>query len=121
MNHFKELRVWQKAVDLAVDVYQLVRQFPSEEKYGLSSQVTRSAVAISSNIAEGAGRNTDKDFHHFLGMALGSSYELETQLIIGHRISFVDKITFEATSKSIQEIQKMIFALQKTLKSTKDK
>jgi four helix bundle protein len=71
MNHFKELRVWQKAVDLAVDIYEIISQFPAEEKYGLSSQVTRSAVAISSNIAEGAGRNTEKDFYNFLGIALG--------------------------------------------------
>lgn len=120
MNHFKELRVWQKSVDVAADIYSVVNQFPAEEKYGLSSQITRSAVAISSNIAEGAGRNTEKDFHHFLGIALGSAYELETQLIIGHRILYIDKNVFEDVSKNIHEIQRMIFSLQKTLRTTKD-
>ena len=116
MHKFKELSVWQKSVDLAVDVYQITKAFPSEEKYGLRSQINRCAVSIPSNIAEGAGRNTDGEFHHFLGISVGSSFELETQLIIANKIGFVEKDTLDGTVKKINEVQNMTFGLQKSIK-----
>ncbi len=82
MHNLKELKIWNKAIDLTVDVYKATASFPSEERYGLTSQARRSAVSIPSNIAEGAGRNSNKEFSNFLGIANGSSYELQTQLVI---------------------------------------
>jgi four helix bundle protein len=114
MNNFKQLKVWQKSVELAVSVYGITKSFPSEEKFGLISQVNRSGVAIASNIAEGAGRNTKKDFNNFLAIALGSSYELETQLIIASRIHLLEISDLSTIQMQIAEIQKMIFALQKS-------
>lgn len=90
MHQYKKLEIWQRAVELAVMVYQASEAFPLEERYGLTSQITRSAVSVSSNIAEGAGRNTNKDFNNFLGFALGSLFEVETQLIIASRLSYVE-------------------------------
>ena len=90
MHQYKKLEIWQRAVELAVMVYQASEAFPVEERYGLTSQITRSAVSVSSNIAEGAGRNTNKDFNNFLGFALGSLFEVETQLIIASRLSYVE-------------------------------
>lgn len=80
MNKYKDLIVWQHAINLAASVYQITESFPSKETYGLVSQINRSAVSVASNIAEGAGRNSFKEFDQFLGIALGSLYELETQL-----------------------------------------
>ena len=81
MNYFKEFKVWQKAIELGTETYLKSKDFPKEEIYGLTAQIRRSAVSIPSNIAEGCGRRTSKDFSNFLGVALGSAFELETQLI----------------------------------------
>jgi len=82
MHNLKELKIWHKAMDLFVEVYEASSKFPKEEIYGLTSQIKRSAISIPSNISEGAGRNSNKEFIHFLRIANGSSYELQTQLII---------------------------------------
>ena len=116
MNRFKELLVWQKAVELTTDIYKLTEQFPKEEKYGLISQITRSAVSIASNIAEGAGRNSKAEFHQFLGIAIGSSFELETQLIVAKNLGYVSDTNFEGLIDPLLAIQNMLFKLQKTLK-----
>lgn len=115
MNNYKELKVWQKAVDLAVKVYKSTIAFPREETYGLTSQIRRSSVSIASNIAEGAGRNSKKDFRNFLSISNGSLCELETQLLIANRISFLEEPILESLQKDIVEIQKMNWALQQTL------
>ncbi|WP_317046083.1 four helix bundle protein [Aquimarina sediminis] len=78
MQKVEDLKIWKKSIDLAKSVYQLASQLPSNEKYGLISQTKRSAISISSNIAEGAGRNSGKEFKHFLSIANGSCYELHT-------------------------------------------
>lgn len=88
MKDHKELDVWKHSVDLVIDVYRLTKEFPKDEIYGLSNQVRRSAVSIPSNISEGAARNTEKEFVQFLYIALGSSSELETQLIIAERLGY---------------------------------
>ena len=82
MHNFKDLRVWQKSIQLTTDIYKLLASFPTDEKFGLISQLKRSAVSVPSNIAEGAGRNSNKEFNHFLSISLGSLFELKTQLII---------------------------------------
>lgn len=88
MKDHKELDVWKKSVDLVVEIYRLSATFPKEEIYGLTSQMRRAAVSIPSNIAEGAARNTGKEFVQFLFIALGSTAELETQLVITERLGF---------------------------------
>lgn len=115
MNNYKELKVWQKSVDLAVKVYESTKTFPREEVYGLTSQIRRCAISVASNIAEGAGRNSKKDFNNFLGISNGSMSELETQLIIANRVDFLSETTLDSLQKDIIEIQKMNRALQKSL------
>jgi len=115
MNNFKELKVWQQSVDLVTDVYNLTRIFPSEEIYGITSQIRRSAISIPSNIAEGAGRIKTGDFNHFLNIARGSSNELETQLIIAERLGFLNEKKSSETLNKIDSIQRMITGLQKSL------
>ncbi len=87
MYKIEDLKIWQKSIELAKQVYKIVSSLPSDEKYGLTSQFKRSTVSISSNIYEGARRNSNKEFRHFLSIANGSTYELQTQLIL-YRIEF---------------------------------
>ena len=115
MNRFKNLNIWKRAVALATEVYKLTQKFPDEEKYGLISQLRRCVVSISSNIAEGAGRNTDKDFKRFLSIAYGSSYELETQIIIAANLEYVEKLQCEKLCNEINELQKMIYSFSAKL------
>jgi four helix bundle protein len=115
-HNVKELKIWQKSIDLVVDVYKLTAAFPTEEKYGLISQVRKAAVSIPSNIAEGAGRNTDKDFSNFLGISNGSSYEVMTQLIVSQRLNLVSEEEVQPILNKLDEVQKMTYAFQKTLK-----
>lgn len=86
----KDLDVWKKSMALVLDVYKNTQNFPSHELYGLTSQIRRSAVSIPSNIAEGAARNSDKDFIRFCYISLGSLAELETQLIISHQLKYLE-------------------------------
>ena len=88
MGTHKELDVWKLAIDFVVDIYQITKKFPKDERYGLISQMRRSAVSIPSNIAEGAARRTDKENIQFLHISLGSISELETQLIIADRLEY---------------------------------
>lgn len=113
MNNYKELKVWQKSMDLAEKVYLVTALFPKEEKYGLISQIQRCAVSIPSNIAEGAGRNSDKEFRHFLGIANGSTNELNTQLLLSLRIGYAKEEQLQDIFNLLTEVQKMNFALIK--------
>ena len=114
MHNLKELKIWSKAIDLATEVYKLTADFPKEEKYGLTSQIRRSAISVPSNIAEGAGRNSDKEFVYFLGVSNGSSYELQTQLVISRNLDLVDARVDQLLDE-IDQIQKMNYSLQKKL------
>ncbi len=116
MHNFKELKVWQISRQLVKDVYELTTQFPSEEKYGLISQIRRCVVSIPTNISEGCGRNTDKDFAHFLNISLGSAYELETLLMLSLDLKLISEEQLEPIQFKISEIQKMTFGLIKTLR-----
>ena len=89
MHNFRQLRVWQKAMELCELIYRLTAAFPDTEKFGLISQIRRCAVSIPSNIAEGCGRNSDIEFARFLSVALGSCYELSTQLILANRLDYL--------------------------------
>ena len=105
MHNYKELNVWKVAVELATDVYKVTAQFPTEEKFGLQSQVRRSAVSIASNIAEGAGRNSTGEFKQFLGIAYGSAYELETQLLISKNLTFISNEDLNQVVIKLETIQ----------------
>lgn len=111
MHNFQELIIWQKAMDVAMHVYKLSSEFPKEEKYGLTNQIRRSAVSVPSNIAEGAGRNTDGEFKNFLGIASGSSNELLTQLILSHRLELVNQNKVEPIINQLIEVQKINYSL----------
>ena len=117
MHNFKKLTVWEKSVDLAVEMYTLTKKFPPEEKFGLVSQIRKSAVSIASNIAEGAGRNTIGEFIQFIGISEGSVNELETQIIISKKLGYITDEELEKTNYSISEIRKMLFSLKKSLKN----
>ncbi|GAB3823000.1 four helix bundle protein [Pontibacter rugosus] len=115
-HNFRELKVCQEALVLAKEVYLVSARFPASEKFGLTSQVNRAVVSIPSNIAEGSGRSTNKDFSNFLSMALGSAYELETQLIIANELGFVQRESLTSLIEKLIRIQKMISNLQSRLK-----
>ena len=115
MNQFKNLEIWKRAVVLASEVYKVTSDFPEEEKYGLTSQLRRNAVSIGSNIAEGAGRGSASEFRHFLNIAYGSSYELETQLIISVNLKFIDQSESDNILDEITQLQKMIYSFSKKL------
>jgi four helix bundle protein len=115
MHNFKELKVWKAGIELCKTVFELTRIFPGEEKYGLISQITRSATSIPSNIAEGCGRISNKDFYQFLNISLGSSFELETQIIIAKEFNYISAEKASIVCDQIVEIQKMIYGLQKSL------
>lgn len=117
MHNYKELKIWQRSVELATLVYSATANFPKQEQYGLTQQMRRAAVSIGTNIAEGAGRKGDKEFSYFLNVAYGSIYELETQLIISVNLGFLSKQDSEKLEVEIGEIQKMIFTLIKNLEA----
>ncbi|RRA98586.1 four helix bundle protein [Larkinella rosea] len=116
-HNFRNLKVWQLSVDFVTSVYLLTTQFPNEEKFGLISQIKRSAISIPSNIAEGSGRGSNKEFARFLSISLASSYELETQLIVANRLNFLTETIVLEITQRLHEIQKMIFSLHKKFES----
>ena len=115
MHKFEELKIWQKAMDITEKCYKASENFPKEEKYGLTSQLRRSAVSIPSNISEGAGRNTNGEFRQFLGIANGSSYELLTQLYLSTRLNLIKEENVRPIIKEVLEVTKMNFSLQRSL------
>lgn len=115
MHEFKKLRVWQDAINVTEQVYQATRKFPKEELFGLTNQMRRAAVSIASNISEGAGRNSKKEFHNFLGYANGSNCELQTQIIIAKRLGYLTEQEQIKISKQLESIGNMIFKLQASL------
>jgi len=115
-HNFKEIKAWQKAKALVPLVYHIVKVFPSDEKYALTSQIKRAAVSISSNIAEGSGRNTTNDFAHFLDIALGSAFELESELLVAIDLMFTNEEKCISIFKELDETQKLIVGFQNYLR-----
>jgi four helix bundle protein len=111
MRNFREMIIWNHGIDLAVKIYAITKKFPSEERFGLTSQLTRAAVSIPSNIAEGCSRKSEKDFARFLEHALGSAYEIETDLIISERIGYLTQETVDDCIVNLQSEQRQIHSL----------
>jgi four helix bundle protein len=112
---FQDLTVWQRAMEMTVCIYDLTRSFPKEETYGLSSQLRRAAVSVASNIAEGRGRMTDGEFRQFLGMAQGSTYEVQTQLLVAQRLKIGDEQLAKRAEALCVETSKMLGAFIQSL------
>ncbi len=116
VHNFRELKIWKESLVLVKNVYLLTSKLPKDEKFGLVSQINRCAVSIPSNIAEGSGRTTEKKFLHFLNIAISSSYELETQLIL---IEDIFKIQTKSILIELEALQKIIGAFKRILKIEK--
>jgi four helix bundle protein len=116
----KDLDVWKQALDLSADVYRLTEAFHREEIYGLSSQMRRASVSVASNIAEGAARRTDRDFIHFLHVALGSTSELDTQAEIAIRVGHVDKESMLNLQRRIATVARMLYGLIRSVERKTD-
>lgn len=113
MNGHKDLIVWQKSMNLVIAVYELTKDFPQSEIYGLTSQMRRSAVSIPSNIAEGSKRKTKNDFLQFIAIAFGSGAELETQVEIVRRLKYGKEETLIKIENLLTEVLKMLFVLSR--------
>jgi len=107
--------VWQKSVELVTMIYSITKSFPKDELYGLTNQIRRASVSIPSNLAEGFGRNSKKEFKHFLQITIGSLFELQTQLEISKNLKFLPKMEFEAIYKMTREIEAMLVSLIRKL------
>ena len=111
-HNFRELKIWKDSMSLVKNIYMISSQLPNEEKFGLKSQINRCVISIPSNIAEGSGRTSNKEFNHFLNISLSSSYELETQLIL---LNELFEIELNEILTELQTLQRMIGGFKKTL------
>ena len=117
MKTHKDLEVWKNSINLVKEIYELTKEFPKEELYGLSNQIRRAAISIPSNIAEGAARNYNKEYIQFLYISLGSLSELETQLIISFELSYLPKDSLDNIINKLNLIRSQLYGLIKYLKN----
>jgi four helix bundle protein len=117
MRDFRKLTVWQRAHELALDIYAVTRHFPKEEIYGLTQQMRRSAGSIPTNISEGCGRDSLSEFAHFLHIASGSSSELEYQLLLSKDLGYLPPDKFGALTRKVHEVRRMLAGLLRKLKA----
>jgi four helix bundle protein len=118
---YRDIKVWQKGIDLVVDIYSCTRRFPRDEVYGLAGQLRRAAVSVPSNIAEGKGRRTDKEFLLFLHHARGSVFEVETQLTIAGLLGYIPETEVGRLGNSAGELARMLSGLIKAIGSEETK
>ena len=116
MRSHEKLDVWKKSIDFVVTVYRMTENFPSDERFGLTSQIRRASVSISANIAEGAARESDKEFNRFLSIAQGSTSEVETEILIANRLGYISGEHYESLKTALDDIGRMITGLSKHLK-----
>jgi len=116
-NSYRDLKVWQRAIELSVTLYAYTADFPREEIYGLSGQLRRAGVSIASNIAEGWGRSSSGEYRQFIGMARGSNFEVQTQLVIAKKLGFGTAEKLQTVEDLSAEVGKMLVALMKRLGS----
>lgn len=117
IKSYRELIIWQKSIQIVTNIYKLTRNFPKEEIFGLISQMRRCAVSVPSNIAEGFGRNSQGDFKRFLNIALGSTYELQTQIEISMNLDYLNIVNYKTLMESCLELEKMINSLVGKIKA----
>jgi len=115
METFKDLRAWQESMNLVEMVYLATKEFPKEEIYGLTNQIRRAAVSVPSNIAEGNGRSSGKEYVHFLLIANGSLKELETQMLISEKVGYLHKEKLEEITKQLNSVGRLLTGLRKSL------
>ena len=118
MRNFKELRIWQKGIDIAVKTFRLIETFPKEDKFGICQQMTKAGVSIPSNIAEGSSRKSEKDYARFIEIALGSNFELETQLIIAEQLKKGNQYPIQELKTELSDHQRMLTGFQQMLNHT---
>ena len=111
MRDFRNYKVWHLSLDFVEEIYRITDSFPSEERYGLSSQMRRAAISIVSNIAEGASRSSEIDFARFIEMSVGSTFEIETQIIVAVRLSYIEQKVADMLIDSLKNIQKILNSL----------
>ena len=116
MKTYREIICWQKAITLVKSIYELTNSFPHSEQFGLTSQLRRASVSIPSNIAEGFGRGSNKDFRRFLDIARGSLFELQTQLYIAKELEYINKELFDNTFEQSREVERILIGFIKSLK-----
>ena len=117
MRPHQKLEAWSRAIELVIDVYKSTDQFPKEERYGLTGQIRRAAVSIPANLAEGAGRRSQKEFAHFLSNAQGSASEVETELVIAYRLGYLSSERYSALSSKSDSIGRMITGLDRQVRT----
>ena len=117
MKKFRDLQIWQRSHKLTLEIYRITKEFPKSESYGLVSQMRRSSSSIPTNIAEGCGRNTEKDFARFLDNAMGSASELEYQLILAYDLQYITLDNYEKTNAEHTEIKRMLNAFIQKLRN----
>jgi four helix bundle protein len=115
MHDFRQLKIWQRSMELATLVYEISTTFPKEEKYGLISQIRSCAVSVPSNISEGAGRATKKQFQHFLEFSMGSCNELQTQIELAYRFKYITKEDLDRILDEALQVYKMILSFYNSL------
>lgn len=120
MKNFKELKIWQKGFEISINGFIITEGFPAEQKFVLTSQITRAAISIPSNIAEGNSRTSDKDKNRFIEIALGSCFEMETQLLISQKRGFGNQQLILSTLNLLMVEEKMLISFSKTLKGDKN-
>jgi four helix bundle protein len=115
VKDFRQLKVWEKAHQLTLNVYQSSRAFPKDELYGMTSQVRRSASSIPANIAEGCGRGSDAEMARFCRIGLGSASELEYHLLLAHDLGYLDENKYQTIVADVYEVKRMLVTFEKTL------
>jgi four helix bundle protein len=115
MFNFEKLEVWHKAIEFADTVYELTRRFPNDERFGLTNQMRRAAISISSNLAEGSSRISRKDFARFVEIATGSLFEVVSQSFVGKRQGYLDEASFQQIYAAAEEQSRMLSGLRRTL------
>ena len=120
MNDFKNLKVWEKAHELVLGIYTVTKKFPKQEEYGITSQLRRAVVSIPTNIAEGSGKMTQKNFAHFLQIALGSCHEVEYLVFLSHDLGYTDESLNKGLALQIGEVIAMLIGLIKKVRSNKN-
>lgn len=118
MKTFRDLLIWQKSMELVTNCYKISSNFPKEESFGLTSQIRKCSISIPSNISEGFGRETNKEFYRFLSISLGSLFEFQTQIEIGFNLKYISNVDFTKLYEDSRELERMLSSFMRKIKAT---